>query len=204
MTWALIIDGAVAAYPYSEAELRAAHPGTSFPADLSQTDLSDFGVVSVEATALPNTTPEETADEATPAFSEGAWRQVWTVRDRTADELAAAKVARLAALAAHRYEIETAGISFGGTTIPTDRQTCAILTGAYVQAAGNPAFAIKFKSPDGTFTPINATQILAVGDAVTAHVQACFARESDLADAINAAQDFAALAAIDTGSGWPG
>jgi len=204
MTWALIIDGAVAAYPYSLERVRSDNPGTSFPADLERADLSDFGVVPVEETAPPTPTAEQVAEEAPPALVNGTWQQAWTVRARTADELAAAKVARLAALAAHRYEIETAGISFGGTTIPTDRQTCAILTGAYVQAAGNPAFAIKFKSPDGTFSPINAAQILAVGDAVTAHVQACFARESDLADAINAAQDFAALAAIDTGSGWPG
>lgn len=204
MTWALIIDGAVAAYPYSEAELRAAHPGTSFPADLSQTDLSDFGVFTVADAAPPSVTAEQVAEEAPPDLVNGTWQQAWTVRDRTADELAAAKRAALGALAALRYEKETAGITFGGVLIPTDRQTCSILTGAYVQAAGNSAFAIRFKSPDGTFTPINAAQILAVGDAVTAHVQACFARESDLADAINAAQDFAALAAIDTGSGWPG
>jgi hypothetical protein len=203
MAYALITDGAVAEYPFDPALLRSMFPSVSFPPVPSDEALAGFGVFPVEAAAPPNVTSDQVAEEAAPVKSGGKWRQAWAVRSRTADELAAAKRAKLAELAALRYEREVAGITFAGKVIPTDRQTCSILTGAYVQAAGNPAFAIKFKSPDGTFTPIGAAQIIAVGNAVTAHVQACFARESDLADAINAAADFAALAAIDTEAGWP-
>lgn len=117
--------------------------------------------------------------------------------------MSARKGAVLAALSALRYEKEVAGIRFGGVFIPTDRQTCSILTGAYVQAVGNPNFAIKFKSPDGTFTPINAGQIIAVGNAVTAHVQACFDQESVLSAAIHACFNQAELTAINIETGWP-
>lgn len=201
MALARIIDGKVAAYPY--ATLRADNPATGFPTSLAGVDLSPFGVVEVAATEKPATTAGEIAVEGEPVNNKGQWQQSWTVRKKTEAELDAAKAMALAELASLRYTKETAGIAFGGATIPTDRQTCSILTGAYVQAAGNAAFAIKFKSPDGTFTPINAAQIIAVGNAVTAHVQACFAHESDLADAIKAARTFAELAAVDMTAGWP-
>lgn len=45
---------------------------------------------------------------------------------------------------------------------------------------------------------------IAIGDAVTAHIQGCFANEAALTAAILAAGDVAALAAIDIESGWPG
>jgi hypothetical protein len=45
--------------------------------------------------------------------------------------------------------------------------------------------------------------LVAIGDAVEAHVQDCFLREREICALIAAAADAAALAAIDIESGWP-
>jgi hypothetical protein len=87
---ALIENGAVSKYPYTVAQLRQAHPSTSFPKNPSDESLAEFGVLRVF-----NTTPPEydamtqTLEEATPVFdaTDARWVQVWVVRDLTEEEI---------------------------------------------------------------------------------------------------------------------
>lgn len=109
----------------------------------------------------------------------------------------------LADLASKRFEVETAGIILGGALIKTDRETNAIITGAYVQAQNNPDFLIRWKIANGLFTTLNSATIIAIGDAVTQHIQACFNREDELTQEILDADSHELLDEIDIETGWP-
>ena len=112
-------------------------------------------------------------------------------------------VAKLAALADRRWQAETGGVVINGVPIKTDRDSTSKITAAYVQAAANPAFSVRWKVDTGTFVTLDAETIIAIGDAVTTHAQACFDREDVLTTAILGAADAAALDAVDIEIGWP-
>ncbi len=95
--------------------------------------------------------------------------------------------ADLAAYAASaRYAKETGGIIVNWVKLATDRESQALITGAWATAQINPQVTIQWKGSDGTFTALNAASITAVASAVTAHVQACFAAEAQVDAAITA------------------
>lgn len=128
---------------------------------------------------------------------------LWEVIDE-AVLIAEKKTQKLAALAARRWQAETGGIVFMGMSIRTDEDTQRKITGAYVQADKNPSFTAKWKMDAGVFVTLDAATIIAIGDAVTGHIQTCFDKEGDLSDLILAATDDGALDAIDIESGWNG
>ncbi len=108
---------------------------------------------------------------------------------RSAEQLAAYAAAR-------RYAIETGGITLpNGSQISTDRDSQALITGAwnYVQNSG--ATSVSFKTVSGFVTMDTATLktvALAVGD----HVQKCFAAEGSI-DAGIAAETITTMAEVD-------
>ena len=111
----------------------------------------------------------------------------------TLDELKAQKKTEIAAA---RYAAETGGCSVDGAMIATDRESQALLTAAVVTARLDPEFKTRWKCADGRFVQLDAMQLRAIGDAVTAHVEACFSREAELVEQIDAAQTAEDLAAI--------
>jgi hypothetical protein len=114
------------------------------------------------------------------------------------------KSEKLASLANRRWQAEEGGITIGGVPIKTDRESQTKLTGAYIKAKENPGFVIaNWKVTEGVFVTLNAATIVGTGDAVTAHVQACFDREAALTVEVLAAGGAAAVAAIDLDTGWP-
>jgi hypothetical protein len=108
---------------------------------------------------------------------------------------------KLAALAAYRYVQETAGIVVGGATIKTDRESQAMISGAKLYADLNLAALIDWKGADG-WVQIDRTTLLAIGQAVGAHVQACFSNERVHAEAIAALTTVAEIEAYDFTTGW--
>lgn len=103
---------------------------------------------------------------------------------QTLDEL---KTAKRTEIAAARYTAETGGIEVDGVTIATDRGSQALLTAAVVMARLDPEFKTQWKCADGRFVTLDAMQLRAIGDAVIAHVESCFAREGELCEQIDAA-----------------
>ena len=99
-------------------------------------------------------------------------------------------------IAAARYAAETGGIEVDGVTIATDRGSQALLTAAVVTARLDLEFKTQWKCADGHFVTLDAMQLRAIGDAVIAHVEACFAREGELCEQIDAAQTPEELDAI--------
>lgn len=123
------------------------------------------------------------------------WGDTPTVKDPepTLDELKAAKRDEIAAA---RYEAETGGCTVDGVMIATDRGSQALLTAAVVMARLDLEFKTQWKCADGSFKQLDAFQLRSIGDAVIAHVEACFAREGELCELIDAAQTPEELAAI--------
>lgn len=123
--------------------------------------------------------------------------------------LADCKAVKLAELATYRYEQEVGGVVVGGATIKTDRETQAILSAGYVKAREDENYTIaSWKVTNGVFTSLDATTIIAIADAVEAHVQACFDNEKlhtqggDGTGGINALTTQAAVDAYDITGGW--
>lgn len=80
--FAKINNGAIVKFPYADHEIRSDNPGTSFPADLTFTDLSDFGVVTVVASPAPEATETHMPVEGQPALIDGVWTQTWAMQAR--------------------------------------------------------------------------------------------------------------------------
>ena len=86
-------------------------------------------------------------------------------------------------IATARYNAEIAGID----GIKTDRESQALITGAALKAMQDSEYSCRWKTESG-FVELTAPQILAIADAVRAHVQACFDHEAELLPLIDAAE----------------
>lgn len=108
--------------------------------------------------------------------------------------LEALKEAKKTEIAAARYETEIAGVN----GIRTDRESQSLITGAALKASMDSNYSCRWKTEAG-FVTLTAAQIIAVADAVRAHVQGCFDREAELLPLIAAAATEADLQDIN----WP-
>lgn len=123
----------------------------------------------------------------------------YTVANKT---LAERKAEMLIALADKRWQVETGGVTLGGLTIPTDRDTQSIVDRAVKGFAdGDITGLVDFKTAAG-FVQIDEATMRAIKAAGAQHIQACFTREKNLTAAINGAATHAALDAVDIDDGW--
>ena len=106
------------------------------------------------------------------------------------------KTQKKAEIAAARYEAEIAGVTVNGVTIDTGRDSQALITGAALAAVIDENYSLNWKTSAG-FIHLTAPEIIAVAQAVRAHVQACFDREGELVALVDAAQTVEELDAID-------
>jgi hypothetical protein len=74
-------------YPYSIGELRRDNPNTSFPANLSNERLAEWGVVPVQPTERPPFDPTKNVNDGTPVLQGETWVQTWVVTDASAEEI---------------------------------------------------------------------------------------------------------------------
>ncbi|WP_162488221.1 DUF4376 domain-containing protein [Azospirillum lipoferum] len=117
--------------------------------------------------------------------------------------LAEVRAARKEALAALRWERECSGITMpDGSFIATDDRSKTLLNGKYRTAEKYPERLHRWKGPEGEVT-LTSGQVIAIGDAVSDYVQACFDRELDLIADIDAAETAVAVWAVDIATGWP-
>ncbi|WP_296232374.1 DUF4376 domain-containing protein [uncultured Pseudomonas sp.] len=103
------------------------------------------------------------------------------------------------AIAARRYEAETAGIDIAGMHVDTDDRSKLLINGAALEAMIDPDYVMQWKTPAG-FVELSAAQVLAVARAVRAHVQGCFDREAELLGTLGQGNFEPAMLA----DGWPG
>lgn len=84
----ILFKDEVITYPYSIAQLRKDNPQVSFPRDIPDERLGEWGVYRVAKVAQPVYNPEtHTVEEGEPELIEGEWTQVWNVRELTSEEL---------------------------------------------------------------------------------------------------------------------
>jgi hypothetical protein len=89
MTFALIKNGQVAAYPYSLSTFRATNPDVSLPQDPTEAQLNEQGVYTVYPTNPPSYNPiYENLNEVSPTLQNGVWTQTWAVTPATPEEVA--------------------------------------------------------------------------------------------------------------------
>lgn len=91
----------------------------------------------------------------------------------------------LAYAAAKRWEKEVSGITVSGVQVMTDERSQGLINGAYNMAKENSELTVEFKATSGWLT-LDAATVIGIGQAVGAHVQACFATEKDVAASIDA------------------
>ena len=94
-------------------------------------------------------------------------------------------------LAWARYGAERRGVN----GLRTDRESQSMITGAALKAMQDDTYSCRWKTEAG-FVELTAPQILAIADAVRAHVQSCFDHEADLVALIDAAETMEALEEI--------
>ena len=83
-----ITNGSVDTYPYNVGQLRRDNPNTSFPKQIPDEMLENYGIYTVVYTDTPsvdNRTQNLTQD-ATPSLVDGAWTIGWTTSSKTAEE----------------------------------------------------------------------------------------------------------------------
>lgn len=78
--YALVKDGAVAAYPYSDEQLRKDNPNVSFPAELTNDVRARFGMRPLIDTTPPAPAPYEEVVEDTPVPSGARWARAYSLR----------------------------------------------------------------------------------------------------------------------------
>jgi hypothetical protein len=85
--YVLIVDGAVAQYPYTIGNLRRDNPQTSFPKRPSEELLQSWGMERVTRVVQPTYDYTKNINESTPAIQGGQWAQIWLVTDASAEEI---------------------------------------------------------------------------------------------------------------------
>jgi hypothetical protein len=86
-------------------------------------------------------------------------------------------------------------MTFNGIEVATDRESQALLMGAVLAAQDNPEYVVNWKAKNGWFQ-LDAATLIAIADAVRAHVQACFDKEEVLQNQVDAATTVAELEAV--------
>lgn len=116
--YARVVDGAVVAFPYTTEMLRADFEASWPEGDTIMLMDGEYDVVEVEPVDPPAVAAGQIAEQADPVLIDGQWTQAWTVRDQTAQELAALvphvvsmRQARLALLASGNLAAVDAAIA---------------------------------------------------------------------------------------------
>lgn len=120
---------------------------------------------------------------------------VWGNAPTVVPSLSDLKTDKRAEIATARYEREIAGVEVNGVLIDTGRDSQALITGAALAAMLDENYSLNWKTTAG-FIHLTAPEIIAVAQAVRAHVQACFDREGELAALVDAAKTAEDLDAI--------
>lgn len=89
MQYVKINDGEVEAYPYSISNLRANNQNTSFPSNISENLLAEYGVYPVDVSEKPyyDEKIQRIRQKSIPELIDGKWTIVWTVDSLSDNEI---------------------------------------------------------------------------------------------------------------------
>lgn len=110
-----------------------------------------------------------------------------------------------AKIAEKRWEIEISGVTDSNDiTFATDResQTKYIAIAVKLLSVDVSTWSIHWKTVNGNFVTLNASEMQNVINLVMNHVQTCFDKESDLHSLLDAATTYEEVFSIDITTGW--
>lgn len=206
MNYAHVVSGAVSAYPFSDRELRQLYSNTSFPADMTDAVRKEWGMLPVvEEPPEHDPRRQYVTLKATSqwAVANGKVTAAYTVHDRTLQERRDILIPRIEQM---RWDKEVGGMIFNTMPIPTDDRAKTLIMGARTAAVEQgDAYSDEWKISPGVYVPLDATAAIALGDALLAHIRACFAREKALIQAVLDANTHNAMDEAEDaiGEGWP-
>jgi hypothetical protein len=76
-------------YPYNVNHLKQDNPQVSFPAEVSDELLAEYGVYEVKQTPIPAFTYKNNMVESEPVNNNGVWEQSWIITDKPVEETSA-------------------------------------------------------------------------------------------------------------------
>lgn len=207
MTYVKTESGAVVRYPYDLSNLRAENPHTMFPKVPSAESLAQVGVFAVTPTTKPDANSEQIVVEGEPVKVGQVWKQSWTIRNKTAQELADAKAARRTEVNALKVAKQSGQAPTSQGAVDCDTDSRNKLNGAVLMAMlalqNSQPFALSWTMADNTQVSLDAIGAIALGQEVGGYIAAVHGHAITLKTAIDAATSFAELAAIDIDAGWP-
>lgn len=115
-------------------------------------------------------------------FADGAWTLAAILPDENEQP---APVSLEAYAADKRWHRENGGIVVGGVPVATDDRSKMMIMGARIKASDDAGFTTQWKTPDG-FVTLDAAALIAISDAVLAHIDQCFGIEAGVLAAIDA------------------
>lgn len=82
-------SGTVDQYPYTVGHLRRDNPNTSFPRQVPDEMLAEYGVYPVQRVPVPNhdARTQVVSQNAEPHLEQGQWFLGWSVSDKTAEQI---------------------------------------------------------------------------------------------------------------------
>lgn len=111
----------------------------------------------------------------------------------------------LDAARARRWQAEISGTVAGGIKLRTDERSQGRVAGLATTVMADPdADSVDFEAQPGVWVAVDRDTAIAIGKAVSAHVQACFTNCKSLHEQIQAAQTLDELNGVDIDAGWPG
>lgn len=151
--------------------------------------------------AIPMT-PEEYATACSGGLVRDIPGERWMAKPTPIRTATQARAEKLAALAAHRYAVETGGIVVGGLSVVTDRESQAMVNGTYSSLKDGLILDTEWKGVNGWMV-VTLAEIQPIAQAVAMHVRACFANERAHTIAINILpDDVARIDNYDITTGW--
>lgn len=181
----------------SPLELQARYPNTSNPQALPEV----AHVESVDPPQFDGLVERDGIEKV-----RGAWRQKWTTRPYTPQELQSqhdTQRAQLVKLAtALRWERMTGGIAIGGVMVGTTIEDQDSINRVLSRASDGGITTINFKAASGWVRGMPLEALRQIAGAIARHVDACYTAEMEHHDAIAALND-SDLASYDVTTGWP-
>ena len=85
-----ITNGTVDTYPYNVGQLRRDNPQTSFPKQVPDEMLAEYGIypVTIETAPSFDVRTQKATQTDTPTLVDGAWVLTWSTTSKTAEEIA--------------------------------------------------------------------------------------------------------------------
>lgn len=146
---------------------------------------------------MPALLPWTVIEEGEPSAVNGEWSRTWSLRAMTEQEIVEHKGNLKMALKVVRSQYEMGGFDFNGMFIESDAKTEQRLIGARVKAESDPTYVIEQWKVGSQFVSLDAATIIAISDALSAHIAQSFSFEGAISAKIDAGEYWDAVEVAD-------